>query len=45
VIGEARHYGLLGDQTLGEHTALLEKHRVPLPPMEMRLGLKQEGQG
>jgi NADH-quinone oxidoreductase subunit B len=26
VIGEARHYQLLGNETLGEHTALLEKY-------------------
>jgi len=30
VIGEARRYGLLGDQTLGEHTALLEQIEEPL---------------
>jgi NADH-quinone oxidoreductase subunit B len=42
IVGEAHHYDLLGPQTLGEHTALLERHRVPLPAFEMRLGLKQE---
>lgn len=30
IIGEARHYGLLGEQTLGEHTALLERIKQPL---------------
>jgi NADH-quinone oxidoreductase subunit B len=37
VIGEARDYGLLGEHTLGEHTALLEQHQRPLEPLEMRL--------
>jgi len=39
VIAEARHYGLLSEQTLGEHTALLEQHQKPLEALEMRLGL------
>ncbi len=39
VIGEARQYGLFGPDTLGEHTALLEKHQRPLEALEMRLGL------
>lgn len=43
VIAEARHYELMGPETLGEHTAVLERHQVPLQPLEMRLGLK-EGQ-
>jgi NADH:ubiquinone oxidoreductase subunit B-like Fe-S oxidoreductase len=41
IVGEARHYNLFGAETQGEHTELLEKHRVPLPPFEMRLGLSQ----
>jgi NADH-quinone oxidoreductase subunit B len=38
VISEARHYGLLGDGTLGEHTKLLQQHQQPLEALEMRLG-------
>lgn len=42
IIAEARHYDLLTEQTLGEHTALLEKHQKPLEALEMRLqGQKQ----
>ena len=42
IIAEARHYDLLTEQTLGEHTALLEKHQRPLEALEMRLqGQKQ----
>ena len=41
VIGEARQYGLFGPQTLGEHTALLEKHQRPLEELEMRLKPRQ----
>jgi NADH-quinone oxidoreductase subunit B len=37
VIGEAEHYGLVGDGTRGEHTALLEQVQHPLKPLEMRL--------
>jgi len=39
VIAEARHYGLFGPETLGEHTKLLEQHQKPLEALEMRLGL------
>jgi NADH-quinone oxidoreductase subunit B len=42
VIAEARHYGLLTEQTLGEHTALLEKHQRPLQALEMRLTNKEK---
>ncbi|EGV50830.1 NADH-quinone oxidoreductase subunit B [Candidatus Endoriftia persephone] len=37
VIAEAEHYGLIGDQTLGRHTALLQQHQKPLEALEMRL--------
>ncbi len=37
VIGEARHYQLIGPETLGEHTALLEKHQRPLEPLKLQL--------
>ena len=37
IIGEAEHYGLLGEGTRGEHTAILEKVQTPLLPEEMRL--------
>jgi NADH-quinone oxidoreductase subunit B len=37
IIAEARHYDLLTENTLGEHTALLEKHQRPLEALEMRL--------
>ena len=37
VIAEAKHYKLMSDQTLGQHTALLEQHQKPLEPLEMRL--------
>jgi NADH-quinone oxidoreductase subunit B len=42
VIGEARRYGLLGDGTLGEHTALLEKQRAAPQPAQM--APEREGQ-
>jgi len=37
VIGEARHYGLSGPGTEGEHTALLQQHQEPLEPLRMEL--------
>jgi NADH-quinone oxidoreductase subunit B len=37
VIGEARHYGLFGPQTLGAHTALLEQNQSPLEALEMKI--------
>jgi NADH-quinone oxidoreductase subunit B len=37
VIAEARNYGIFGPETLGKHTALLERHQEPLLPLEMRL--------
>ncbi len=37
IIAEARHYELITDQTLGEHTALLQQHQKPLEALEMRL--------
>ncbi len=37
VIAEARNYNLFGPETLGEHTALLERHQAPLLPLEMRI--------
>jgi hypothetical protein len=42
VVGEARHYGLFGPETLGQHTRLLEQHQQPLEALEMRLGLNAE---
>ncbi|HHJ16059.1 MAG TPA: NADH-quinone oxidoreductase, partial [Gammaproteobacteria bacterium] len=42
IIAEARHYGLMTDSTLGEHTALLEKHQKPLEALEMRLSVKEK---
>lgn len=44
IIAEARHYDLLTEQTLGEHTALLEKHQRPLEALEMRLQGQKEKQ-
>ena len=47
VIGEARHYGLAGPETEGEHTLLLKQHQTPLEPLQMRLvdgELKMENQ-
>jgi len=41
IIAEARHYDLLTENTLGEHTALLEKHQRPLEALEMRLKVKE----
>jgi NADH-quinone oxidoreductase subunit B len=41
VIAEARHYGLFGPETLGEHTALLEQHQRPLEALEMRLEIPE----
>ena len=37
VLAEARHYGLLGEHSEGQHTALLERHQQPLEPLTMRL--------
>jgi NADH-quinone oxidoreductase subunit B len=43
IVAEARHYDLITKQTLGEHTALLEKHQRPLEALEMRLqGAKEK---
>jgi len=44
IIAEARHFDLITDQTLGEHTALLEKHQKPLEALEMRLQPPKEKQ-
>ncbi len=41
VIAEARHYGLVGPKTLGEHTALLEQHQRPLEALEMKLEIPE----
>jgi NADH-quinone oxidoreductase subunit B len=41
VITEARQYGFFGPETLGEHTALLEQHRRPLEPLEMKLEIPE----
>lgn len=42
IIAEAKHYGLVGEQTEGEHTELLKLHQKPLEALEMQLnaGLK-----
>lgn len=37
VIAEARHYGLITDQTLGRHTELLQKNEKPLDALRTRL--------
>ncbi|MBT3348086.1 MAG: NADH-quinone oxidoreductase subunit NuoB [Thiotrichales bacterium] len=37
VIGEAEHYGLVGEGTYGEHTEILQRVQQPLKPLEMRL--------
>ena len=37
IIAEAEHYGLMGEGTCGEHTALLQEHQKKLEPLEMRL--------
>lgn len=37
VIGEAKHYQLIGPETLGEHTELLQRVQQPLEPLEMKL--------
>jgi len=42
IIGEAEHYGLMTENTLGEHTALLEKCQTPLQALEMTLDGQQE---
>ena len=41
VIAEAKHYGLFGAETLGGHTALLEKHQKPLEALEMKLDIPE----
>ncbi|MEN8214276.1 MAG: NADH-quinone oxidoreductase subunit NuoB [Pseudomonadota bacterium] len=42
IIAEAEHFGLMADQTLGEHTALLQQHQQPLEALEFSLGEKRE---
>lgn len=42
IISEARHYNLITENTLGEHTALLEKHQTPLLDLGMTLRQKKE---
>ena len=37
VIGEAKHYGVIGPGTEGEHTRLLGQHKQPLEPLRMTL--------
>ncbi len=37
VVGEAKHYELMGPETLGEHTRLLEQHQKPLEPLRLQL--------
>ena len=37
VIGEARHYELMGPETLGAHTELLEQQQKPLEALQLRL--------
>jgi len=37
IIAEAEHYDLIGPETRGEHTALLEKHQKPLEALQMQL--------
>lgn len=37
VIGEAEHYQLIGPNTLGDHTKILQQVQRPLEPLEMKL--------
>jgi NADH-quinone oxidoreductase subunit B len=37
IIGEAESYRLMGPQTLGEHTKILQRVQKPLEPLEMKL--------
>ena len=37
IIGEAEQYKLMGPETLGEHTKILQKVQKPLEPLEMKL--------
>ncbi len=37
IIGEAESYQLMGPQTLGEHTKILQQVQKPLEPLEMKL--------
>jgi NADH-quinone oxidoreductase subunit B len=41
VIAEARHYGLVGSETQGDHTRLLEQHKKPLEALEMTLEIPE----
>ena len=41
VIAEAEHYDLIGPNTRGEHTALLEQHQKPLEPLDMTLEIPE----
>jgi NADH-quinone oxidoreductase subunit B len=41
VVAEARHYGLSGPETLGEHTALLEQHQKPMEALDMKLEIPE----
>jgi len=43
IIAEARHYGYFGPETLGGHTALLERHQQALEPLRMRLSMPEPG--
>ena len=45
VVAEARHYDLITEHTLGEHTALLEKHQKPLEPFQARLKQREQADG
>jgi NADH-quinone oxidoreductase subunit B len=42
IVAEARHYGLLTDNTLGPHTELLARHQRPLEALQMRLREKED---
>ena len=44
MVGEARHYGLLGNETQGAHTELLKQHQKPLEALEMRLDPADEAE-
>jgi NADH-quinone oxidoreductase subunit B len=41
IISEARHYDLFGPETLGPHTALLERFQKPMEALEMHMEIPE----
>jgi len=41
IIAEAEHYGQIGPETRGPHTALLEQHQKPLEALDIKLSIAE----